>query len=124
MFDTWSKNNKQKCWADLHTRLHSGSFSSDLLDIHTTFDVTEVSASYDELWQSAGNKNTGKHLKPTSLTNTLFSTTTKQNMKKNKTEKLVMLFTQLSLIHLDLNYKHTSTSHVSNLHSPFESLLF
>lgn len=30
MFDTWSKNNEQKCWADLHTRFHPGSFSSDL----------------------------------------------------------------------------------------------
>lgn len=56
-----------------------------------------------------GTQTRGKNfLKPTSHTKTLFSTTTEQKEKKKEIENMVMLFTQLSLICLDLNYKHTS----------------
>lgn len=59
--------------------------------------------------KGAGNTDKGKNfLKPTSHTKTLFSTTTEQKEKKKEIENMVMLFTQLSLICLDLNYKHTS----------------
>lgn len=59
--------------------------------------------------KGAGNTDKGKTiLKPTSHTKTLFSTTTEQKEKKKEIENMVMLFTQLSLICLDLNYKHTS----------------
>lgn len=59
--------------------------------------------------KGAGNTDKGKKiLKPTSHTKTLFSTTTEQKEKKKEIENMVMLFTQLSLICLDLNYKHTS----------------
>lgn len=125
MFDTWSKNNEQKCRADLHTRLHPGLFLSDLLcDNHTTSNI-RFCFCHDALWQGAGNTDKGKHLKPTSHTNTLFSTTTKPTKKKTNTENMVMLFTQLSLICLDLNYKHTSilsTARFSDLQCPFGSL--
>lgn len=112
MFDTWSKNNEQKCWADLHMRLHPGSFSSDLLSWYS-YNLQRSRGSAFLMMQygkGAGNTDKGKHLKPTSHTNTLFSTTTKQkNWNKKKLQKnMVMLFTQLSLTFLDLNYKHTS----------------
>lgn len=72
--------------------------------------------SHDALWQGAGNTDKGKHLKPTSHTN-LPSSAQPQNKKKELwkkkiTENMVMLFTQLSLIFLDLNYKHTSIFHL------------
>ena len=62
MFDTWSKNNEQKCWADLDMRRHPGSCWSDFLDIHTTSSTTEAQLSHDALWQGAGNTDKGKHL--------------------------------------------------------------
>lgn len=43
----------------------------------------------------------GKHLKSTTYTNTLFSTTTKTNA-----ENMIVIYK--ALIFLDLNYKHTS----------------
>lgn len=114
MFDTWSKNNEQKCWADLHTRFHPGSFSSDLssfsIFVRPPKNVTEVLLfSWCVMAKVQGTQTRGKHfLKPTSHTKTLFSTTTEQKEKKKEIENMVMLFTQLSLICLDLNYKHTS----------------
>lgn len=62
----------------------------------------------------------GKHLKPTSYTNTLFSTTTKTNA-----ENMVVIYK--ALIFLDLNYKHTAIfqQHISpNLQCPFRLLFF
>lgn len=115
MFDTWSKNNEQKCWAELHMRLRPGLFSSDFSFLIFIRPPTQqrFCFSHDALWQGAGNTDKGKHLKPTSHTNLPSSAQPqnkkKGNLKKKKiTENMVMLFTQLSLVFLDLNYKHTS----------------
>lgn len=80
------------------------------LDIHTTSNITEVllfswciMARCREHRQGETFKTHLPHKYPLQHNHK----TEKRNLKK-MTENMVMLFTQLSLIFLDLNYKHTS----------------
>jgi len=110
MFDTWSKNNEQKCWADLQCEASSWFVFLLIffLDIHTTSNNNKrfFCFSHDALWQGAGNTDKEKHLKPTSHTNPSSAQPQNEIKKKKKYRKYGhVIYTAFTL---DLNYKHTS----------------
>lgn len=111
----------------LSMRLHPGSFLSGFLSrySHNLQHNSDSAFSQDALWQGAGNTDKGKHLKPTSHTNTLLSTTTEQDEKKKNYRKYGHVIYTAFTHFLDLNTNiHLSLNCTFlNLHSPFGSLL-
>ena len=115
MFDTWSKNNEQKCWADLDMRRHPGSCLSDFLSRYS-YDLQYNRGSVVSWCVMARCREHRQgetfitHLpqKYPLEHNHKTKTRNPKKKKKKRIQKIWLLFTQLPLIFLDLNYKHTS----------------
>lgn len=109
MFDTWSENNEQKCWADVHTRL-SSCFVFIGLSFSITSDTTGILLfSWCVMARCKEHKQGGtlKTPPPTQIPSLAHPQNKKKWGKKQKIWYGHVIYTALTRF-LDLNYKHTS----------------
>jgi len=124
MFDAWSKNNEQKCWADLQ---HEASFwfilvwFSFLIFVRPPTLTEALLFSWCSMARCREHRQRETFKKHTSHTNTLFSTATKKKKKKKYCHVIYTAFTRFPRPK-EQTYIYLSTAHLTNLQCPFGSL--